>query len=247
MRNLFDEIKTMSINLKLQKILWANSAGICSFEDCNEKLCTAGSMVVEPFLIGEIAHICGSKPGSSRYNTQQSDTERDNYQNLILLCPNHHRLIDKKENEKVYTVEILQNMKANHEDRMNYLTTNNTTPTKVELAKEIFEFLEENRQVWKQYGPKSELAYKHPHDERAHKLWLNMRLTVIIPNNRKIKKLLQKHESVFGIEEKKFVKNFLLHTCSYEKWVNDEIHYNAVRRFPTEFDELIRKIIDART
>jgi len=52
-----------------------------------------------------MAHICGDKPGANRHDAGQTDAERDDYQNLILLCPTHHTLIDRKENESVYTVD----------------------------------------------------------------------------------------------------------------------------------------------
>src|SRR3546814_4559574 len=65
-----------------------------------------------------MAHICGDKPGSNRHNPDQTDAERDDYRNLILLCPTHHTLIDRKENEAAYPVELLLEMKAAHEARI---------------------------------------------------------------------------------------------------------------------------------
>ena len=42
-----------------------------------------------------------------------SDIEVNDYDNLILLCPTHHTLIDKE--DKIYTVEVLRQMKQEHE------------------------------------------------------------------------------------------------------------------------------------
>jgi len=60
-----------------------------------------------------MAHIEGEKPGAARYNANMPYEERNNYQNFILLCPTHHTIIDKDENQ--YTVEKLRQLKKEHE------------------------------------------------------------------------------------------------------------------------------------
>lgn len=60
-----------------------------------------------------MAHIEGENPGAARYNANMTDEERNNYQNLILLCPTHHTIIDKDESE--YTVGKLKQIKKDHE------------------------------------------------------------------------------------------------------------------------------------
>jgi len=45
-----------------------------------------------------------------------TDEERNAYDNLILMCPNHHKLIDRLEPER-FTVPILQDMKQRAEGR----------------------------------------------------------------------------------------------------------------------------------
>ncbi|WP_143337867.1 HNH endonuclease, partial [Cronobacter sakazakii] len=82
----------MSISEKSIKLLWSNAAGICSFRGCNEKLSVEESAGVAPYTLGEMAHIKGNKPGSNRYDIDQSSAERDSYENLILLSPTHHTL-----------------------------------------------------------------------------------------------------------------------------------------------------------
>lgn len=65
--------------------------------------------------VGEIAHIEAEKPGGARYNSNQPDADRFGYENLILLCPNHHTLMDK--DPDTYTVEVLRVIKVNHESK----------------------------------------------------------------------------------------------------------------------------------
>jgi len=70
-------------------------------------------MALNETLVGEVCHIKGSKPGSARYDLNQSEVERHAYGNLVLMCPTHHTVID--DDEEAYTVERLYKIKAEHE------------------------------------------------------------------------------------------------------------------------------------
>jgi len=70
-------------------------------------------MAVNKTLTGEVCHIKGARPGSARYDSNQTDVERHAYANLILMCPTHHTVID--DDEDAYTVERLCKIKTVHE------------------------------------------------------------------------------------------------------------------------------------
>ncbi|MDP2863803.1 MAG: HNH endonuclease [Desulfobacterales bacterium] len=61
--------------------------------------------------LGEMAHIVGQSQNGPRGNHDLTD--RDSYDNLILLCPTHHVEIDK--NFTAWPVEGLRAIKADHE------------------------------------------------------------------------------------------------------------------------------------
>ncbi len=229
----------MGISNKSIKLLWSNAAGRCSFSQCDERLAVPGAADVAPYILGEMAHIKGNRPGSNRYDGSQSETERDSYANLILLCPTHHRLIDKAENEERFTVEMLHEMKIEHESKI----ANRLDGVKIEdldqLKDQLSIILAENYQAWKLYGPLSEKARKHPNNNEVYALWTSARLSTVVPNNRTMTKLLNDNRKLFPRSEQKTISEFLSHGDSYEKWVNDEISYQGVTRFPKEFEELI--------
>lgn len=235
----------MAISHKSIKILWAAAGGRCAF--CWERLCYHEAEGAAPYTLGEMAHICGEKPGANRHDPDQTAAERDDYKNLILLCPTHHTQIDRKENEFIHTVVALREVKAAHEVRVLERLDKDEAPTKAELGRTIMALLEENKQSWAQYGPTSELARTQPHNDAAHAVWVSERLSVIAPNNRKIARLLEEHKSMFVAGEQEVITAFLLHARSYEQWIEDAIPYVAVKRFPVKFDELIRRIADGRT
>jgi len=212
---------------------------MCSFRGCSEKLSVEDAAGVAPYTLGEMAHIKGNKAGSNRYDPSQSDVERDSYENLILLCPNHHTLIDKRENEIEYTVDLLHEMKSEHERYISNRLAQEKFETVEQLKDRVSIYLSENRQVWEQYGPVSENAQRNPRNDQIYALWTSARLSTIVPNNREIVKVLQENRSLFSRLEQGVVSKFITHVESYEKWVNDEIPYQAVLRFPSDFDELV--------
>jgi hypothetical protein len=61
-----------------------------------------------------ICHIRGLLPTSARHDSSLTGQELNRYENLLLLCPNHHALIDDLEPDR-YTVELLEAMKARAE------------------------------------------------------------------------------------------------------------------------------------
>ena len=61
----------------------------------------------------EVAHINGENPGSVCYDPDQLDSDRQGFDNLMLLCPKHHKLVDKLRPDD-YPVELLQRIKKRH-------------------------------------------------------------------------------------------------------------------------------------
>lgn len=229
----------MSISSKSIKLLWSNAAGRCSFRGCNERLTGEQTVGFTPYTLGEMAHIQGNRAGSNRYDILQSEIERDSYSNLILLCPTHHTLIDKSENEEIYSVEFLHEMKIEHESNISNRLNVQKYSDIEQLKDQVSIYLAENYQAWEQYGPTSGNARKYPNNDNIHALWTSERLSTIGPNNRELVKLLNENRNLFSRKEQQIVSKFLTHVESYEKWVNDEIPYQAVLRFPSDFSNLI--------
>jgi hypothetical protein len=236
----------MSITPKSAKILWANSAGRCAFPGCQCRLCTDEAAKAAPYTIGEMAHICGEKPGASRHDGTLTEKQRDDYANLILLCPNHHTLIDKPENLKKYSVETLHKMKSDHEGYVNGRLEVRSFQNKQEVAAYVYPLLKENHDVFLLFGPRSEIARRNPQSD-AHGVWMSERLSTITPNNRKIVEIIEANSQLFAAAEQVVLKKFSLHARSYEGWVTDDVSYEGVAPFPEEFDAMITGLADVRT
>lgn len=89
------------------RALFAKSGNCCAFPGCKNKIINNKNQ-----LIGEVCHIEAAEEGGERYNSNQTDEERRHYDNLILLCHEHH--VETNDIQE-YTVNKLKNMKKVHE------------------------------------------------------------------------------------------------------------------------------------
>src|SRR6266571_8070880 len=108
-----EESTFMAIPPREQRILSQRSGNRCAFPNCRRKLTAEDSPPDRAVILGEIAHIIAESPDGPRGDSPLSLTERNKYENLILLCNVHHQLIDDQ--PQTYTVERLQQMKQDHE------------------------------------------------------------------------------------------------------------------------------------
>lgn len=95
------------------KQLYALSMNRCAYPDCPTPLVSPETGTV----IGEVCHIRAHNVGGPRYIESQTDQERHGFDNLILMCRNHHKEIDAAANVAKYTVEWLLDTERAHEDR----------------------------------------------------------------------------------------------------------------------------------
>jgi len=64
-------------------------------------------------VLVDVCHIKGEKPEAARYDVAQSDDNRRAFENLMLLCTVHHRIVDT--NEARYDADRLHALKALNE------------------------------------------------------------------------------------------------------------------------------------
>ncbi len=94
---------------KTIKRLFALSGNICAYPRCQLPIVESAGTI-----IGEICHIKARHAGGPRFDLAQSEEDRHAFNNLILLCRNHHKVIDSEPD--LYTVDALAEMKLIHED-----------------------------------------------------------------------------------------------------------------------------------
>lgn len=100
--------------------LWAKAAGRCEYDGCN-KLLYKDDLTSEDINRGFVAHIIAASPDGPRGNEVLSAQLVDDISNVMLMCHDHHRLIDHEQVAE-HTVDRLRAMKKKHEDRVREVT-----------------------------------------------------------------------------------------------------------------------------
>jgi hypothetical protein len=99
------------ISDKTRKILWGRSGNRCAI--CKHELIIDATPTDDESVIGDECHIISRQIQGPRHNPAFPEGKLDAYENLILLCRVHHKMIDDQ--DETYTADILQQMKSNHE------------------------------------------------------------------------------------------------------------------------------------
>jgi hypothetical protein len=103
----------MGVPAAEQRRVCQRSGDRCAFEGCRRLLTVEDPVSGEVVVLGEIAHIVAERRDGPRGLTTIDDKDRNRYPNLMLLCQEHHQLVDSQ--EAVYTVDRLRGMKEAHE------------------------------------------------------------------------------------------------------------------------------------
>ena len=84
----------MSITDKTRKLLWGQSGNRCAY--CRTLLTMDKTAFDDHSIVGDECHIVSRAKDGIRWEENLEDL--DSYENLILLCKNHHKLVDDQPN-----------------------------------------------------------------------------------------------------------------------------------------------------
>lgn len=219
----------MSILDKDIKLLWGRAAGMCSYPLCDLDLIPFLNLP-ETFSIGEMAHVVARSPKGKRGGSSRGN---NTYENLILLCPTHHTLIDKSP-EGTFSVETILDWKARHEQRVKTAVNARTFDNLRELKLFVSDVLIENKHIWSIFGPESSVAKQNPLSSTAL-IWNLRKLDTIIPNNKRLIQALERNLTLLSEEQKLAFFHFKQHAQGFEQ--NAYGRLDSYPKFPTEFEQ----------
>ena len=117
------------------KALIALSGGVCAFPECGKRLVEPGNTNDDAAFLGEMAHVVGESRQGPRGDFPMSDDDRDKHTNLLLLCGDHHKIIDSQ--PRTYSVSVLRRIKEDHEGRIRQATSGTAAALPVTLTREV--------------------------------------------------------------------------------------------------------------
>ena len=89
--------------------LFLLSGNQCAFQGCVHPIITE-----EGTYVGEICHICAAEEEGERFDPVQTNEDRRQFDNLLLMCHDHHVITN---DVAEYSVERMRQLKADHESR----------------------------------------------------------------------------------------------------------------------------------
>jgi hypothetical protein len=110
----------MARTAKDLRLLYQRSGDRCAFPGCPKSLTRPDNFEDLDANLSEVAHIVAEKLDGPRGQHHLTLDERDKYDNLMLLCEEHHHIIDQAPHR--FPVERLHQMKDDHEALMHAAT-----------------------------------------------------------------------------------------------------------------------------
>lgn len=109
-----------SISKQTRWKVWLKAGGRCEYRGCNKPL-WRDDLTMKEMNKAYLAHIIADSPGGPRGQEELSEDLSDDFENIMLLCDTHHRLIDKEDIEG-HPPDLLRKYKREHEERIERLT-----------------------------------------------------------------------------------------------------------------------------
>lgn len=122
-----------AISSKEKNIVFLKSGGRCAFPECHKELVEEVDLD-DAAVVGEIAHIVADSRQGPRGAEDLRDEDRAKHTNLILLCPDHHTVIDSQ--VRTYSVGVLRQMKSDHESWISRSLSTRLTKTETKMISE---------------------------------------------------------------------------------------------------------------
>ena len=223
----------MSISTDVKRKLWASSGGYCGKLDCHRDLF--------PFFesgeitnIEELAHIIGQKKDGPRGDNPLPLSERDEFENIILLCPTCHTIVDK--NPKLFPDALIKEWKANHIQSIKNIFQVPKFSSRQEAGKYLKPIFAENKAIFDKFGPYSENA---KNDQMATELmWEKLAIQKLLPNNRIIESVVSQNQDLLEKNEFALFIEFKLHRDGFEyNKISGDVN-STVPTFPAEFENV---------
>ena len=101
---------------KTLKVLFALSGNQCAHPDCSNTLIEPATEQSDVLVTAHICHIYAISTEGPRGKPALTQMELNAPENLILLCRNHHAVVDGQ--HETYRADMLKEWKQNHERKM---------------------------------------------------------------------------------------------------------------------------------
>ena len=177
--------KAISTSTKLR--LFAESSGYCQKPECLAPLFPPELNGIKH--VAEIAHVLPhGESGPRSEEIPEGEFDPDSFENLILLCPICHTIIDK--NPEAYPRSTILAWKRDHLANLAIKLGVKTYDSRTEARIAIIRRLSENKAIWKSLAPVDGSEFEFDPESETAQLWGQRMKSIILPNNYHIQSIL---------------------------------------------------------
>lgn len=211
--------------------LFADSGGYCSNPGCLTAIFV--DLAENAIHIGEIAHVISAGDEGPRSDSELLPDARAAYENLVLLCPKCHTIVDKAEED--YPETLLLEWKARHKQVIADAFGARKYDSREQVRIALEPLLAENNFIFHEYGPESDERFNPESD--LPKQWRNKIRTKIIPNNRRLLAICDANRDYANAAERHRLEAFRQHVDDFEAKHLIGAEENGTR-FPERFETI---------
>jgi hypothetical protein len=212
-------------------MLWGRSAGRCAFPEC-PNLCVDTFEQAGTILVGEMAHVIAHSENGPRAVPSREGIS--SYDNLVLLCPYHHTIIDKAPHD--FPEEILRTWKTALELRVSKALDLPSFTNKRQLFGYAAKIMAENRAIHAHFGPCSPIARRNPLSNVAE-VWRAKKTERIVPNNAVVVAAFERFRDLLTQDELAVFERFRVHAIAFE--MSSVERLDGAPKFPADFGALL--------
>jgi len=188
--------------------LFSEAAGRCQRPACLRPLFPA-EMGGDKH-IAEMAHVIPSGETGPRHEESPSgDYEVDSFENLILLCPSCHAIIDK--DPAGFSRSTILDWKRNHLVAVALAQGIRTYKNRSQVREALIVAMEENKAIWHSYAPSDGTHFEYDPESETAKKWDQRMRSVILPNHFHIQAIIKANIELMTEAERQIFAQYQEH------------------------------------
>jgi len=177
-----------SIPTKTKFRLFSEAAGHCQRPECLQSLFPI-EMGGDKH-IAEMAHVIPHGKTGPRYKERPAGaSEVDSFENLILLCPTCHTIIDKEPSG--YSRCTLLGWKSKHLVALAHKQGIYAYDERSQARDVVVAAMDENNAIWKEFAPSDGACFEYDPESVAAKTWEQRMRGVILPNHFRVQAIIK--------------------------------------------------------
>jgi len=214
--------------------LFSEAAGHCQRPICLQPLFPA-EMGGDKH-IAEMAHVIPyGKTGPRHEERPEGEYDANAFENLILLCPTCHTIIDK--DFEAYPRNTLLDWKANHLVTLANKQGIREYESRSDVRKVLIAAMEENKAIWKRFAPTDGSSFELDPESETAKTWTQRMRSVILPNHFRIQAIIKANLNHATERERETFADYQEHVRGLSERHICGVSGRAIR-YPIEMDKI---------